>query len=64
MSGISQATLYWYILKKENSSETNINPSNKKTAQILMNIELRTIINLYVERKKLIYIKKLICLFF
>lgn len=51
MSGISQATLYRYIHKQGNSSETNINPSNEKTAQILMNLRVENN-NKFVRGKK------------
>ena len=51
MSGISQATLYRYIHKQGNSSETNINPSNEKTAQILMSIRVENN-NKFVRGKK------------
>ncbi|WP_291634339.1 recombinase family protein [Clostridium sp.] len=51
MSRISQATLYRYIHKQGNSSETNINPSNEKTAQILMSIRVENN-NKFVRGKK------------
>jgi len=51
MSEISQATLYRYIHKQGNSSEFNINSSNEKTAQILMNIRVENN-NKFVRGKK------------
>ena len=51
MSGISQATLYRYILKQRTNLKNTIKPANEKVAKILMRLSVENN-NKFVRGKK------------